>query len=102
MNKILETEEYVHVSNDVKATLEYKIAYAVKEEIRNHKWNQGTQGNILTWDEAMDEWMIEHYEKFVTSFRRDIWPKPQRIKASRFPFSNARSTSPTAPLHYRI
>lgn len=101
-NELLETEEYVHIPEQFKNTLGYKIAYAVKEEIRNHKWNQATEGNSMSWEEAMNDWMNNYYEDYVTWFKNTMWPEKQRTYIRRFPLYRESSQTGTAPLHYRI
>lgn len=80
LNQILESEEYVPMGEGLKATLEYKVAHAVKEEIRKHKWNRGTEGVEITWDQAVDEWMDLYYEGFNQYIKSAMFPKKHMSK----------------------
>jgi hypothetical protein len=89
MHKILKQEDYIQVSPTEKNTIEYKIAHAVKEEIRKHKWNQGTEGFNLTWEQAVDEYMEKHYNDFIKFFTDSLMPKKiKRMKIQKFGRSN--------------
>lgn len=80
MHKILEIEEYVEVSPMEKTTVSYKLAYMLKENIRTHKWNRGTEDVVLTWEEARDEWMEHYYDDFIEFFKSN---KPKRKRSSK-------------------
>jgi len=42
----------------------YRITYLIKEEIRKYKWIEGEKGRPLSWDEARNEWLKNHKEKY--------------------------------------
>lgn len=69
---LLATEDYVNVDPKDKNSLEYQFTYKVKEEIRSHKWNRGTEGVTLTWAQAKNEWFEKHYEGFLKHFVKSL------------------------------
>ena len=64
MRQLLETEQYVQVPPMMMADPFYRITYLIKEEIRKYKWTEGEKGRKLTWDDARNEWMEHHREKY--------------------------------------
>lgn len=103
MHKILTKEDYIPVSPAEKETVEYKIAHAVKEEIRRHKWNQGTVGNIMDWDAAVEDYMEKHYNDFVQFFMDQMLPKKLKIRRqNRWRTSGFSDVSITKLLHTRL
>jgi hypothetical protein len=64
MRQILETEEYVQVPPVVYSDPFYRITYLIKEEIRKYKWIEGEKGRKLSWEQARQEWMDAHREKY--------------------------------------
>lgn len=76
MQDILSQEGYVPVEN--KDALKYKTMYLIKEEIRKHKWNKGTEGVDLSWEEAVSEWMSLHYDDFISFIKKMNKPKISR------------------------
>lgn len=72
--QVLSQEGYVEMSPAQKDTPQYRIAYLVKEEIRRHAWLENEKGRGLTWTQAKQEWMHDHYADFLE------WMKPFRPK----------------------
>jgi hypothetical protein len=64
MKSILKIEGYVEVPSYLKTSVSYKIAYLMKEEIRNYKWYEGEKKRDLTWEEAVSEWNAKHRAAF--------------------------------------
>ena len=65
MKEILKREDYVPVPPAVMNDPYYKMTYLIKEEIRKHKWNQGTEERELNWEEAREEWTRKHEKNFT-------------------------------------
>ena len=68
MRQILETEQYVQVPPMMLSDPFYRISYLIKEEIRKYKCIEGEKGRPLSWEQARNEWMKQHrerYEKFL-------------------------------------
>jgi hypothetical protein len=68
MRQILDSEQYVQVPPMMLADPFYRITYLIKEEIRKYKWIEAEKGRQLTWEQARDEWLKLHrqrYEKFL-------------------------------------
>ena len=64
MRQILETEEHVQIPPVVYSDPFYRITYLIKEEIRKYKWIEGEKGRKLSWEQARQEWMDAHREKY--------------------------------------
>ena len=64
MRQILDTEQYVQVPPMMLSDPFYRITYLIKEEIRKYKWLEGEKGRPLSWDEARNEWLKNHKEKY--------------------------------------
>ena len=64
MRQILDTEQYVQVPPMMLSDPFYRITYLIKEEIRKFKWIEAEKGRSLTWEQARDEWMNVHREKY--------------------------------------
>jgi len=64
MRQILDSEQYVQVPPMMLADPFYRITYLIKEEIRKFKWIEGEKGRQLTWEQARDEWLELHREKY--------------------------------------
>jgi len=64
MRQILETEQYVQVPPMMLSDPFYRITYLIKEEIRKYKWIEGEKGRHLSWEDARNEWMEKHREKY--------------------------------------
>ena len=64
MRQILDSEQYVQVPPMMLADPFYRITYLIKEEIRKFKWIEAEKGRPLTWEQARDEWMNVHREKY--------------------------------------
>lgn len=79
MHKILEKEDFVQVPDYEKLSMSYKLAWLIKQSILEHKWNAGTEGRDLTWEQARDEWM-EHYHKDFVGFFNANRPKHRKTK----------------------
>lgn len=101
-NKILETEDYVPFSEEDKRSLSYKIAHGIKEKIREHKWNRGTEGISLSWDDAVQEWMNEYYEEYVQFIKDDMWPKRYRKSSKLGKISTTGAAFSQKPFHVSI
>jgi hypothetical protein len=65
MRQILDTEQYVQVPPMMYADPFYRITYLIKEEIRKFKWIEAEKGRALPWEQARDEWLDMHKEKYV-------------------------------------
>jgi hypothetical protein len=72
MRDILRTEEHVPVPPVVMQDPFYRMTYLIKEEIRKFKWTEGEKGRGLSWDEARDEWLRNHHEKFVDFLKETL------------------------------
>jgi hypothetical protein len=79
MKSILKIEGYVEVPSYLKTSVSYKIAYLMKEEIRNYKWYEGEKKRDLTWEEAVSEWNAKHraaFDRYMSStLLSAIWLK---------------------------
>jgi hypothetical protein len=64
MRQILDTEQYVQVPPMMLSDPFYRITYLIKEEIRKYKWIEGEKGQPLSWDDAREQWMRQHKEKY--------------------------------------
>lgn len=64
MKQILSKEEYVQIPPHLMADPFVHMIRIVKEEIRKHKWIENEKGRNLTWDQAREEWMKNHYQDF--------------------------------------
>ena len=103
IKEVLKDENYVEMDPELKNTLEFKIAMSVKEEIRKHKWNQGSEGNIMTWEEAVEDWMKNYYNRYVYFFKNTMWPDKFRRKQTVLTTgSHTSQSSVLPPLHHRI
>jgi hypothetical protein len=65
MRQILDSEQYVQVPPMMYADPFYRITYLIKEEIRKFKWIEAEKGRALAWEQARDEWLEQHKEKYV-------------------------------------
>ena len=79
---LLESEGHVPYEPGKHNRLHFQMCRLVKDEIREHKWIEGEKGRDLTWEEAVKEWMDEHYQSFITAVvpKRRINTYPQWIK----------------------
>jgi hypothetical protein len=64
MRQILDSEQYVQVPPMMLADPFYRITYLIKEEIRKFKWIEAEKGRELPWEQARDEWLKVHREKY--------------------------------------
>jgi hypothetical protein len=64
MRRILETEGYVEIPPALHADPFYRITHLMKDEIRKHKWIEGERGRRLSWEQARQEWIDAHRERF--------------------------------------
>lgn len=78
INKVLESEEYVHIEPSLKNSFEFRISHLIKEEIRSHRWNIGTEGRNLTWIEAKNEWMTLYYDAFLKGLKSSLSSKKKK------------------------
>jgi len=63
---LLESEDYVPFDPQKHDKLHFNMARIVKGEIRSHKWIEAEKGRILTWREAVAEWMDQYYDQFIS------------------------------------
>ena len=70
---LLESEGHVEYKPGKHNRLHYQTCRLVKDEIRDHKWIEGEKGRVLSWEEAVTEWMREHYRGFINAI------VPQRV-----------------------
>ena len=70
---LLESEGHVPYKPGEHNELHFQMCRLVKDEIREHKWIEGEKGRELTWEEAVNEWMKEHYKSFINAV------VPQRV-----------------------
>jgi hypothetical protein len=64
MRQILDAEQYVPVPPMMLSDPFYRITYLIKEEIRKYKWTEGEKGRVLSWEQAREQWMHTHREKY--------------------------------------
>ena len=62
---LLESEGHVSFNPKKHNKLHFQLCRLVKDEIREHKWIEAEKGRHLSWEQAVDEWMREHYEPFI-------------------------------------
>jgi hypothetical protein len=62
---LLESEDYVPFDPQKHNKLHFNMARLVKDEIRSHKWIEAERGRQLTWEDAVTEWMDQHYDQFI-------------------------------------
>ena len=72
MRDILKTEDYVPVPPMMLSDPFYRMTYLVKEEIRKYKWTEGEKGRQLTWDDAREEWMNTHRERYEAFVKQTL------------------------------
>lgn len=89
--QLLKSEDYIPIPEDCKNSLQYKIAYNVKEKIREHKWNKGTENIIMTWDEVVEDWMKNYYKLYVNFIQNEMWPEKHLKKMYAYKSSTASS-----------
>jgi hypothetical protein len=79
---LLESEGHVPYEPGKHNKLHFQMCRLVKDEIREHKWIEGEKGRNLTWEEAVKEWMDEHYDAFIKAVvpKSRINAYPQWIK----------------------
>jgi hypothetical protein len=78
--KILEKQDYVDVSPFEKESLEYKMTYLIKEEIRKHIWIENENGRNLTWEQARDEWISLYKKDFVAFTKTTFSSKKKKVQ----------------------
>lgn len=64
---LLESEDYVPFEPSKHNKFHFNIARLVKDEIRSHKWVEAEKGRDLSWEEAVNEWMNDHYDDFIVA-----------------------------------
>jgi len=62
---LLESEDYVPFDPQKHDKLHFNMCRLVKDEIRSHKWIEAERGRQLTWEDAVTEWMDQHYDQFI-------------------------------------
>ena len=79
---LLESEGHVSFNPKKHNKLHFQLCRLVKDEIREHKWIEGEKGRNLTWEEAVNEWMEQHYQAFINAVvpKARINTYPQWIK----------------------
>lgn len=65
LSLLLESEDYVAFDPNKHNKFHFSIARLVKDEIRSHKWVEAEKGRVLSWEEAVKEWVDYHYDSFV-------------------------------------
>lgn len=79
---VLGSEEYVDLRPELKETAEYKVAYAIKEEIRKHKWIEAEKGRSWDWATAREDWMENYYGDFI-AWLKPFKPAPKKRKTAK-------------------
>ena len=64
---LLESEGHVPYEPGKHNRLHFQMCRLVKDEIREYKWIEGEKGRNLTWEEAVNEWMEQHYQAFINA-----------------------------------
>jgi len=66
---VLSQEGYHPVSPTTLDDPLYRITYAIKEEIRRHKWIEAEKGNDMSWEDAKRDWLGQHRTAFLHHYQ---------------------------------
>ena len=62
---LLKSEGYVPFDTTKYNKFHFTVCRLVKEEIRLFKWTEAERGRVMTWEQAVNEWMELNFEKFL-------------------------------------